>query len=184
VAVVGSRRPRCGGEEAAFAFAAHAARAGFAVVSGLALGCDSAAHRGCLEAGGDTLAVLPCGLDRVVPAANSALASRILQAGGVLASEYAPEVPAKNFRFVQRNRVIAGLSHALIVAEAQLKSGTLHAARFAREQRKPVACFLPANGAASPGCLHLVQNCGAVPLRNPRELQEFLDALSRAGAGL
>lgn len=177
--MVGSRRPLCGGEEAAFTFASHAARSGFAVVSGLALGCDSAAHNGCLSAGGVTVAVLPCGLDRVAPVSNTGLAQRILNASGFLASEYPPGIPPASFRFVQRNRVIVSLSRAVIVVEAQLKSGTLHAARFALEQNKPLACFVPEGRNASPGCLHLVRNHGATPLRNPGELEEFLNALSR-----
>ncbi|MCR9145540.1 MAG: DNA-protecting protein DprA, partial [bacterium] len=78
VAVVGSRRADSSALEASRAFAAQAARSGFAVISGLALGCDSAAHSGCIAAGGVTVAVLPCGLDRVAPRSNAPLADRIL----------------------------------------------------------------------------------------------------------
>lgn len=176
VAFVGSRRASHG-EPVAFAFAHRAARSGFAVVSGLALGCDSAAHRGCLEANGITVAVLACGLDRVAPVSNSALAQRILNARGFLASEYAPGVPPRNFQFVERNRVIVALSQAVIVTEAQLKSGTMHTAHFALEQNKPLACYIPEGAAASPGCLHLVKRCGATPLGNPNELELFLNTL-------
>jgi DNA processing protein len=177
VAIVGSRRASHG-EPAAFAFAAHAARSGFAVVSGLALGCDTAAHAGCLEAKGITVAVLACGLDRVAPLSNSQLAKRILNARGFLASEYPPGVAPSNFRFVQRNRVTVALSRAVIVTEAQLKGGTMHTAHFALEQNKPLACYIPEGEAASPGCLHLVKRCGATPLGNPNELKLFLETLS------
>jgi DNA processing protein len=178
VAIVGARRPSHG-TAVAFAFAAEAANSGFAVVSGLALGCDTAAHRGCLEANGITIAVLPCGLDRVVPVSNSNLAHNILSASGFLASEYPPGTEVRNFRFVQRNRVIATLSQAVIVVEAETRSGTLHTARFAREQNKPLACYIPKSGKASPGCLHLVKHHNATPLRNPDELKSFLETLPR-----
>jgi DNA processing protein len=177
VAIVGSRRP-AHGAEVAFAFASQAARCGFAVVSGLALGCDSAAHRGCLEAGGVTVAVLPCGLDRVAPVSNTNLAHRILNAAGFLASEYPPGTPAANFRFVERNRVIVALSQAVIVTEAQIKSGTLHTARFAINQNKPLACYLPEDDPGGPGCLHLVERHNATPLRNPNDLKLFLNTPS------
>jgi DNA processing protein len=177
VAVVGSRRSSHGAA-VAFAFASQAARSGFAVVSGLALGCDTAAHRGCLEAKGITIAVLPCGLDRVAPLSNTNLANCILNASGFLASEYPPGVPPRNFRFVERNKVIVALSRAVIVTEAQLKSGTMHTAHFALEQNKALACYLPEGEVASPGCLHLVQEHNATPLRNLNDLKSFLLTLS------
>ena len=189
-AVVGSRRSSHG---AAVAFpalarsrglASQAARSGFAVVSGLALGCDTAAHRGCLEANGITVAVLPCGLDRVAPVSNTNLAHRILDVSGFLAGEYPPGVPPRNFRFVERNRVIVALSRAVIVTEAQLKGGTMHTAHFALEQNKPLACYLPEGEAPSPGCLHLVQEHNATPLRNPNDLKSFLNTLSCESAAL
>ena len=178
VALVGSRRPPSGCEAVAFEFGAVCARSGFVVVSGLALGCDSAAHRGCLSAGGTTVAVLPCGVDRITPVSNSQLGETILNSGGCFVSEYPPATPPRNFQFVERNRVIAGLSQAVIIVAAELKSGTLHTARFAREQNKPLACYIPKSGDASPGCLHLVKHHNATPLRNPNDLKLFLNTLS------
>ena len=178
VAIVGTRRPSHG-VAVAFAFAAQSAKSGFAVVSGLALGCDTAAHRGCLERNGITVAVLPCGLDRVAPVSNSNLAHNILSAGGFLASEYPPGTPPRNFRFVERNRVIAVLSQAVVIIECEERSGTLHTARFALEQNKPLACYIPESGKASPGCLHLMKHHNATPLRNPDELKLFLETLPR-----
>ena len=176
VAIVGSRRASHGAA-VAFAFASHSAQLGFAVVSGLALGCDTAAHRGCLETNGITVAVLPCGLDRVAPVSNSNLAHNILSAGGFLASEYPPGTPVRNFRFVERNRVIVALSRAVIVTEAKQKGGTIHTAHLAIQQNKPLACYIPESGPASPGCLHLVKHCNATPLRNPNDLKLFLNTL-------
>jgi DNA processing protein len=178
VALVGSRRPAPGAEEVAFEFGGVSAQNGFVVVSGLALGCDSAAHRGCLSAGGTTVAVLPCGVDHVAPVSNTALGEAILNGGGCFVSEYPPGTPPRNFRFVERNRIIAALSEAVIVIAAELKSGTLHTARFAREQNKALACYIPESGPASPGCLHLVERHNATPLRNPNELKLFLETFS------
>jgi DNA processing protein len=178
MAIVGSRRPAHGALVAS-AFGSQAAHSGFAVVSGLAVGCDTAAHRGCLEANGITVAVLPCGLDRVAPVSNSNLAKNILSAAGFLASEYPPGTTPRNFRFVERNRVIAALSQTVVIIECEERSGTLHTARFAREQNKPLACYIPESGQASPGCLHLVKHHNATPLRNPDELKSFLETLPR-----
>ena len=179
MALVGSRRPPSGCETVAFEFGAACAWSGFVVVSGLALGCDSAAHRGCLAAGGTTVAVLPCGVDRVTPVSNSQLGDAILNSGGCFVSEYPPGTPPSNFRFVERNRVIAALSQAVIVIAAEIKSGTSHTVRFACEQNKPLACYIPESGKASLGCLHLVKHHNATPLRNPNELKLFLETLPR-----
>jgi DNA processing protein len=179
VAVVGTRRPSPAGLAVAAAFAAQISRSGFAVVSGLALGCDTAAHRACLAAGGTTVAVLPCGVDRVAPASNTQLAHHILNAAGCLASEYPDGTPPRNFRFVERNRVVAALARAVVVIECECESGTMHTARFALEQNKPLACCVPESGPASSGCRLLLEQHGAVPLRNQNDLKLFLNTLSR-----
>ena len=178
IAVIGTRNPGYG-INAAFEFASLSANLGYMVVSGLALGCDTAAHIGCLESGGTTMAVFPCGLNHVAPASNRPLARRIVNSGGRLVSEYSPETPPRNFRFVERNRVIASLSQAVIIIEAEVHSGTMHTARFALEQNKPLACYVPKAGRLSPGCRHLIENNDATPLRNLDDLKLFLELLSR-----
>jgi DNA processing protein len=117
-------------------------------------------------------------LNHIAPAANRPLANRILASGGNLVSEYSPETPPRNFRFVERNRVIVLLSQAVIIIEAEIKSGSLHTARFALEQGKPLACYVPESGPLSSGCRYLLENHGAIPLRNAADLESFLETLS------
>jgi DNA processing protein len=177
VALVGTRRPSYGAR-VAYEFGAESALCGFVVISGLALGCDSAAHRGCLSVAGTTVAVLPCGVERVAPASNSQLGESILNSGGCFVSQYPPGTPPRPFRFVERNRVIAALSQAVIVIECEERSGTLHTARFALEQNKPLACYVPESGPVSSGCRLLLEQHSATPLRNPNDLKLFLNTLS------
>lgn len=140
VAVVGTRNATEYGLRVARELSSDLARQGVLVVSGLAAGIDAAAHRGALEAG-STLAVLGCGPDRIYPRENRALYGRILEAGALL-SEYPPGTPPEPGHFPARNRIVAGLSSAVIVVEAGKKSGALITADLALEQGKEV-CAVP-----------------------------------------
>ncbi|MCQ2241306.1 DNA-processing protein DprA [Treponema sp.] len=133
VSVVGTRRVCQDSAVAALEFSKDAVSDGQVVVSGLANGIDSFAHRGALQTGveGGTVAVLPCGIDSVVPYGNRTLAASILKNGGLLCSEYIPGTPAEAWRFVQRNRLIAALSPATVVIHAPEGSGALITADFA-----------------------------------------------------
>jgi DNA processing protein len=137
VAVVGARRCSRSGAANAASFARELTALGFVVVSGLALGIDTAAHRGALQ-GGTTVAVLGSGLGRVYPGTNRPLARAILEAGGALVSEYPPELGARNYHFPERNRLISGLSLGVLVVEAGEQSGSLITARMALEQGREV----------------------------------------------
>jgi DNA processing protein len=137
VAIVGSRWPRPERRTLAHAIAVELARRGLAIVSGLALGVDAAAHRGALDAGGRTLAVLGCGLKRIYPEENASLVEDIVNDGAVL-SEIHPELPVAPQKLVARNRIISGLSQAVIVVEAGQDSGSLIAARRAWDQGRVV----------------------------------------------
>ena len=117
-----------------YRFASALAKQGIVIVSGLALGVDSVAHQAALEAGGQTIAVLPSPLERVYPASHRNLAKQIVERGGALLSEYPVGTPVMRHNFIARNRLIAGLSDVLLVTEAALKSGSLHTARFGLEQ--------------------------------------------------
>ena len=187
IGVVGSRNASAAGLRAAYEFSALATSRNFSTISGLAAGCDTAAHLGCLDSGGHTVAVLPCGLNFITPSSNRPLAKRILESGGSLVSEYSPDAPPRSFRFVERNRIIAFLSRVVIVVEAEQKSGTMHTARFALEQNKPLACYVPESGRLSSGCRYLIENHGATTLRNVADLESFLETLSnepkRKGGG-
>ena len=137
VSVVGTRDVIRECAEASFNFAHDAAEHGFTVVSGLANGIDAFAHKGTLSVkGGRTCAVLPTGIDTIVPEGHKALARNLIQAGGLLLSEYIPGTPAEPFRFVQRNRIIAALSSATIAVQAPCGSGTLITAQFALDYNR------------------------------------------------
>jgi len=131
IAIVGSRRPTSYGEKVTYQIAGELARAGAVIVSGLAIGVDSIAHRAALDAGGKTVAVLAHGLDRIYPPRHRGLATEILATGGALVSEYDTGTPPLPHQFVERNRIIAGLSMGVIVTEAAEKSGALFTARDA-----------------------------------------------------
>lgn len=134
VAIVGSRGVSMYGRTITAQFARGLAERGVCIVSGLALGVDAVAHQAALEVGGHHIAVLPCGLDRVYPATNRGLAERLLAAGGTLITEYEPGQGGMKYNMIARNRIVSGLSSALLITEASEKSGTLHTARFALEQ--------------------------------------------------
>ena len=138
LAVVGTRRASADGKKIARSFARELAAAGFAIASGLAFGIDGAAHEGALDAGGATVAILAGGLDDIYPHSHRALAERILASGGMLVSEYPPgEVPF-GYRFIERNRIISGISRGTLIVEAPEESGSLATARYALEQDRDV----------------------------------------------
>jgi DNA processing protein len=148
VALVGTRRPSAAASLQAYTLGREFARAGIAVISGLALGIDAFAHRGCLEGGGYTAAVLGSAVDEVYPASNRELARRILKAGGSLLSEYIPGTKPRKHFYPQRNRIISGLARATVVVEAPVGSGALYTAGFALEQGRDL--FVASSSLASP----------------------------------
>ncbi|MDR2028210.1 MAG: DNA-processing protein DprA [Treponema sp.] len=147
-AVVGTRRPSGAGAAAAYDMARALARGGVPVVSGLALGIDAMAHRGNLEGGGATLAVLGSGLDQIYPASNRMLARRILETGGALISEYPPGTGPQKWHFPARNRIISGLARGTLIVEAPRSSGALITAQFALDQGRDL--WVASAGIASP----------------------------------
>lgn len=151
IAVVGSRNPTAQGSDNARAFAKHLAQAGLAVVSGLALGIDGAAHEGALAGPGGTIAVMGTGADRIYPARHRALAHRIANEG-LLLTEFEIGTPPLAENFPQRNRIIAGLARGTLVVEAALPSGSLSTARAALEAGREVF--------AIPGSIHSPQSRG------------------------
>ncbi len=141
VAVVGTRKATAEGRRLAKRISERFARAGIGVVSGLALGIDAAAHEGALSGKGATVAVLGNGLPHIYPVANERLAGEILRSGGAIISEYPLDAPALPHQFLERNRIISGLTLATVVIEAPEHSGSLSTARHALEQGREVFVF-------------------------------------------
>ena len=132
ISIVGARRCTKYGEDIAYRLAYALAEQGVVIISGMAYGIDTAAHRGCLDAGGTTVAVLGTPIDKIYPQSNRRLAERILQNGAIL-SEYSPETETRAWHFLHRNRIVVGLSDATIIVEAGERSGTQRTAQCAVE---------------------------------------------------
>ena len=137
-AIVGTRRATSYGLHVAKSMASQLAFAGLTIVSGMALGIDSAAHWGTIESGGKTVAVLGCGVDVVYPPSNQKLYDTIIKSGGAIVSEFPPGHTVLPGLFVARNRIISGLSRGVLVVEGAENSGALITARFAAEQGRDV----------------------------------------------
>jgi DNA processing protein len=157
LSIVGSRSPTPSGAETAHAFALRLARLGFVIASGMALGIDAAAHRGCIAAQGATIAVVGTGLDRVYPARHADLAAQI-RTQGLLISEFPLGTPPLGRHFPQRNRIISGLARGVLVVEAGIQSGSLITAHQALEQGREVFAIPGSiHNPNSKGCHHLLR---------------------------
>jgi DNA processing protein len=174
VAVVGTRRISAYGRQVAEELASSLAHNGVTVVSGLARGVDAVAHQAALNAGGRTIAVLGCGVDRIYPPEHTQLAEKIIASGAML-SDYAPGTPPDAANFPPRNRIISGLSMATVVVEAGETSGALITAQFAIDQGREVFA-VPGSILApqSKGTNRLIAQ-GAHPMLSARDLLDTLN---------
>lgn len=177
VGIVGSRSCTSYGLKMAGQISRGLARAGFTVVSGLARGIDAAAHRGALEAGGRTIAALAGGLSKIYPPEHKELADEIAANRGCLITETSMRMDPQPGMFPARNRIISGLSRAVIVIEANARSGALITAQHAAEQGREVFALPgPVDSPASAGCLELIRN-GARLVRSADDVIEDLQGL-------
>ncbi|MDV4160572.1 DNA-processing protein DprA [Rhizobium leguminosarum] len=178
LAIVGTREPTDYGERVAHRSAVAAAEAGFVIVSGLAHGCDAFAHRGCVDANGVGVAVMAHGLDKVYPVANKALAQDLIDGGGCLISEYPIGMTPVRTAFAERDRLQSGLSDGVLVIETDVKGGTMHTVRFARQQMRLLACVdHPHNWRSFPktqGNQAMIADRWAEPIANGDALNAFL----------
>lgn len=174
VAVVGTRHVTTYGRQVADEISGTLARSGVIVVSGMARGVDTIAHQAALNAGGRTIAVLGCGVDVVYPPENSRLAAQIIEHGALI-SDYPLRTAPESQNFPPRNRIISGLSQAVIVVEAGVTSGSLITATFAAEQGRDV--FAVPGSILAPQCQgtnRLIRD-GAAPLLSPQDVLEALN---------
>ena len=174
VAIIGTRKPTAYGREVAHKLSFELARRGIIVLSGLALGIDSIAHRGALEASGTTIAVLGNGLPDIHPKSHRALGKEIVEKGGAILSEYPPGLPAMAHQFLERNRIVSGLSDAIVIVEAAKRSGTLNTATHALAQGREV--FVVPGNITSPlsaGCNALIKQ-GALPVTCTEDILEVI----------
>lgn len=141
IAVIGSRRVSDSGASFAYQVGYALGKRGINVVNGLALGCDTFALRGALSAGGACVAVLPCGLEQVVPRSNALIARELIAAGGCLVSEYPIGTPIQKYQYIQRDRLQSGICDGVIVIASEQDGGTMHTARYAIKQGRRLACI-------------------------------------------
>ncbi|MBD3328360.1 DNA-protecting protein DprA [Candidatus Peregrinibacteria bacterium] len=175
ISIVGSRTPSSYGYRMAYVIANKLARLGVSIVSGLAFGIDAVAHKACMDAGMPTVAVLASSVDYVTPRSNQRLANQIVEKGGVLLSEYQNYDSAHKYRFLQRNRIISGLSRATIVIEAAEKSGALITADHAFEQNREVYVLLgDLDRPLSAGCYKQIKATKAQPILGIDHLMQEL----------
>lgn len=181
IAVIGTRTPTENGKKIGEVLGNYYAKEGFVVVSGLASGCDTVAHKGCLKGGGKTIATLPCGLDKCYPNENKDLAYEILQKGGCLISEYKIGTnPSKN-KFIQRDRLQVALSLGVAVVECAVECGTMHTVCFAKKYNKKIAVSLHDETKSDidtvKGNLYLLENEDVIGLNNIDDYKKYKDIL-------
>lgn len=181
VAIVGSREASRYAEKAARSCGQIAAELGTTVVSGLALGCDTWAHQGCLAGGGTGVAVMAHGLDIVYPAANRGLADRLVSSGGCLVSEYPLATKPNRWAFAYRDRIQSGLADGVLVVETPLADGTMHTVAYASKQLRAVACVVPGEGQLdsplSAGNRRLLGENSTVGVTSSGDFSQFLGSL-------
>lgn len=174
VAMVGTRKPTPYGKEVTSRLAGELASRGIVIVSGMALGVDGIAHQAAINAGGVTIAVQANGLDRLYPSSHRQLGETIIKTGGAIISEYEPGTPGYPNQFLERNRIVSGLSDAILITEAAAHSGTLNTASHALEQGREV--FVVPGNITSPlsaGCNQLLRQ-GAIPVTRVEDILEVI----------
>lgn len=174
VAVVGSRTVSPKGEAVTRDICRELSRCGVTIISGLAMGADTAAHLGCLDGGSPTVAVLACGMDIDYPLDNADLKERIVQSGGLLLSEYPLGMHGSKFVFQMRNRVISGLSKALIMMESRVRSGSMITVQHALDQGRDVFAYPGVPGSESAEGAHQLLREGAIYFTSAQDVLEDL----------
>ena len=181
IAIIGTRTPTEKGEKIGEALGYYYAKEGFVVVSGLANGCDTSGHMGCLKANGRTVATLPCGLDKCYPNDKKDLADEIVAKGGCLISEYKIGTDPSSKNFIERDRLQAALSLGVAVVECAVECGTMHTVRFAEDYNRHVAVSLHKDVEKDietvKGNFYLLENKRAIGLKDISDYKKYKNIL-------
>ena len=181
IAIIGTRTPTEKGQQIGEALGYFYAKEGFVIVSGLANGCDTAGHIGCLKANGKTVATLPCGLDKCYPNDNNDLADEIVKNGGCLISEYKIGTNPSSENFIERDRLQAALSLGVLVVECAVECGTMHTVGFAESYNKKIAVSLHKDVEEDidtvKGNLYLIENKKAIGLKDINDYRRYKNIL-------
>ena len=186
VAIVGTRSPTDFGYKSGIRIAGRAVQENFVVVSGLAEGCDTAAHVGTLDTGGKTVAILAHGFGTIYPPSNKGLADRILCSGGCLVTEYPPGEPGHPTKFVARDRLQSGLSLGTIVIETDIEGGTMHTVKFTKDQGRVLGAVKhPSSLLSEPktqGNQKLISEGRAISIGNLEDLAAFFKTVRQSAS--
>ncbi len=179
IGIIGMTNPTQYGKKAAYRIGERIAELRLNVISGLAKGIDAEAHKGCIEANGNTLAVLPSPIDNIYPSENIKLANRILESNGCIVSEYPSGTIMSKYHFIARDRLQAAFSNKIIVVETPEMDGTMHTVKFAKKMNKGIGVVVPNNikmekNKNFSGNLRIIQNYSGVSILNKSELKIFL----------
>ena len=174
IAIIGSRVASENGKKFAKKFATELSQIGLTIISGLARGIDTVAHAGSYNQVGKTIAVLGCGFNKIYPPENLDLYKKILDNNGLVVSEYSPDTEAQSSNFINRNRIISGLSDGVLVIEARKNSGTNITVDFALEQGKEIF-VIPGSiySKTSDGTNFLIKE-GAIPVTNYKDILNYI----------
>lgn len=175
ITVIGSRSATVAGIAATKSLCRDLSKQGVCIVSGLAVGIDAAAHDGCLDGGSPTIGVAASGLNVPYPSENVALKARILSQGGLLLSEYPPDMQSSKYVFAVRNRILAGLGHAVVLMEARIRSGSMLTVHHALDQGKDVFAYPGIPDAPMSEGTHQLLREGAVYFTSAKDILEDMD---------
>ncbi|ALI98103.1 DNA-processing protein DprA [Rufibacter tibetensis] len=186
IAILGKKEPSAFTQEEGPKLAQLVSREGFTIVSGLAAGCDSIAHRAAVESHAPTIAVMAGGLHDILPEENKNLSRRILEEGGLLLSEYAYGEKARRGTYIARGRLQTALSRGVIVLETDLAGGTMESVRYAAKQKKKLGCLYPSSAGSAwgeqfAGNLVLLEQNKARRLGTEAEIHHFVSSLKDRG---
>lgn len=169
VAIIGSRKSYKESEKNAYEISKRLSIEKYSIISGLAIGCDTYAHKGCLDSKGMTVGVLSNGLDRIYPAQNRELAENIIENNGCLLSEYPIGFSSFKKNFIERDRIQSGLSLGTIVIQASIKSGTMHTVNFTLQQNRALFCF----DIDESGNKFLLENNKAISIKGKEDIDKI-----------